>query len=138
MEKCDVSNRIIKNYFSYHVNGQLWHIKFIKEKKNYVHTIGLKLEYTGHHRTKRATNNCCGSLFLLASGGGSRSRSRILSKIEERAYSGTSGFFFWRILFCPWTFCRTISDYVCCIAPCWIIYGNEWLSSTAVSVIYMR
>ena len=28
----------------------------------------------------------------LASGGGSRSRSRILSKIEERAYCGTRGF----------------------------------------------
>ena len=38
----------------------------------------------------------------LASGGGSRSRSRILSKIEERAYCGT----------------HVVSDYVCCIAPC--------------------
>ena len=23
------------------------------------------LEYTGHHRTKKATNRCCGSLFLF-------------------------------------------------------------------------
>ena len=29
----------------------------------------------------------------LASGGGSRSRSRILRKIEERAFCGTRGFF---------------------------------------------
>ena len=138
-------------------------IKKKKKTKFYVHTVELRLDYTSHHRTKRATFSICRSLFLfleklskkkqlllqqqqqnkqvidigsnniirwlalslrpsfllsalhmvflslsnsggyaaashasisasLASGGGSRSRSRILSKVKERAYCGTRGF----------------------------------------------
>ena len=43
-------------------------LKFII-KKLYICSHGQieirNLEYTGHHKTKKATNRCCGSLFLF-------------------------------------------------------------------------